>query len=100
MAGWSGSGMQASLKNNLRLRRGRNTLFERKGPKINFQPGPEAANTSAHVREKFRNQLTRERFTDRRNSLYGFAAGLIICLIVWIYQEPIIQFLAWLIQKV
>jgi hypothetical protein len=70
-----------SIKDNLSLRRGRNTLFERTPLEVERGKSPTAREeVPAQVRRRFREQLTLEIREERRKWRWALLLGVIICL--------------------
>lgn len=86
-----------SVKDNLALRRGRNTLFERTPLEVKRANFPTARkDVPAQVRRRFREQLAREVREERRNWWKALLAGILVFLpVLYLLAKAIEVFNFW-----
>ena len=95
--GGSAAAMNHSIQANRALRRGRNSLFERPVMRSHGDRKelPERAPVPLQVRERFREQLKRERRTELRNWSLSIALAFLVFYLAWVYGNDIIGLIVY-----
>jgi hypothetical protein len=89
--------MNHSIQANRALRRGRNSLFERPVTRShgNRKQLPESVPAPVQVRERFREQLIRERRTEIRTWLWSIALAVVVGYLAWAYGNDLIGLIVY-----
>jgi hypothetical protein len=95
--GGSAAAMNHSVQANRALRKGRNNLFERPVERSygNRKHLPASAPVPIQVRERFREQLKRERRTELKTWAWSIGLAVLFCYLVWAYGNDLIGLMVY-----